>query len=427
MGYAEVIMSQTPAWYYKLEEESGLPQDASGNARHAVSVNGSPVRRQPGIEGRHSFGFDGTDDFVTSGWDYAGGVFVMSAWVRPTGVTSTDLNWSSRSTNRWAIYPTHKGASPNAGLGFAVGTNGILVAEHGDAHGYGAGFYTATIPSDRFSHVALRYNNTSTNSYDLFVHGIKVATYNRSRSAIYSSQHIGGGSNGGMDGWVDEPAVFASALTDAQITKQAAVTPAQPNPVKRMFPAFMDKLSDRTILGTKDRFGTPYVSVGGSVAINTTENAMEVPSPAGTHFFNFELWGGTKDHDAVPAWDLFFERKGGVMDFAVNVGTAGWAAYLYGDNGSGWLHLRSNIGGSDAAIIGGTNMSDQLSWQTYRLTFEDWVFSFYYKGVLRGTYTVPFNKRVGFAGRFRVTSQSGTSYYRNLTVLSSAAHKGVSY
>lgn len=47
-AYAAAVLADSPGLYWKQQEASGLPQDSSGNARHATSVAGTPGYQQSG-------------------------------------------------------------------------------------------------------------------------------------------------------------------------------------------------------------------------------------------------------------------------------------------------------------------------------------------------------------------------------------------
>lgn len=48
MAYADEVLADSPAWYLRLGESSGAPQDSSGNGRHG-SISGTPTQNVTGL------------------------------------------------------------------------------------------------------------------------------------------------------------------------------------------------------------------------------------------------------------------------------------------------------------------------------------------------------------------------------------------
>lgn len=430
MPHATEVLADSPGYFWKFEELSGtVADDASPNNRDATLVNG-PLVKQPGIDNGLSYGFNGVNSRVEGAYEVSTD-FTIEAWVLPTATTpatAANSSFASQSTVRWVFYPSQKGASPNAGVGFAVGTNGLMVGEHGDGHGQSRGWHAYTFPTDRFTHVALRYQAAG-GSYEVFIAGVKVATFTRARTTIYSPVMVGSGAYGAQDGLIDNPAMFAAALTDTRILAHANggvspdLSPAARAKTVRL--SSLDSFMGRTTLGSSDRVGTPFTVVG-TVAINTTENALAVSTPASNRL-TVAAWAGTLDHDFVPDFDFSFQAKGDNIDAPVLAGgTTGF--YIYVDDTSGWMHLRSGITGSDSAVIIGPSFSgSNAGYNTYRVTKRGWTLELFLNGVSQGTYLVPFSKRTSWGGVFGLGTQLNTSYFRNMVLLTSIGSRGVSY
>lgn len=209
-SYNQLILSDNPAAYYRLEETAeAIAADSSGNGLNGTYA-GTPLLGQPGIDTNSiSLGADGS--YVSVGY-YAAlnplGPFSVEAWVRPTSAPSGGDyrcpvgnfgGWGNPSG--WYIYQTPGGSST---LTFIIQNTPVWIST----------------------------------SYSLFNWYHLVGTYDGTNGAFYvNGQSMGSASAAGyvpnavnpfaigqradgygfFDGNIDEVAIYTNALTAAQI------------------------------------------------------------------------------------------------------------------------------------------------------------------------------------------------------------------
>ena len=104
--------------------------------------------------------------------------FSLSLWVKPNRPITTLIDEatscggiaSQSANNNWALFPNH-GGDDMLGVGVSVGTNGIVVGEHGSFHLTSS--LTHPMAIEDYVHVVVVYTNTTVT---LYVNGVFVET-----------------------------------------------------------------------------------------------------------------------------------------------------------------------------------------------------------------------------------------------------------
>jgi len=218
--------------WWKFEESSGILFDQSDNHNDSTSVQGV-LYQQAGQKG-FALGFDGIDDSVTVGSNgRPTDTFSFGGWLKTSATHEIDPETSSGTggvnNQRYAFDPQH-GGETDGGAGLSVGTNGILVYEHGSNYMPAIAVYRADIGSD-WNHIMIVYDNKQPTIY---LNGINVRTGLTSpREVVNAPIHFGGMAYGYFEGLMDEVRIYNRALSAADVRKLAARPNAyNPTPVK---------------------------------------------------------------------------------------------------------------------------------------------------------------------------------------------------
>jgi hypothetical protein len=131
--------------------------------------------------------------------------FTLMAWVKPDSITGVQRVFSTRQTASGASY----------GFGFGLNTKNLIFSGFGVADVS----FTATIAAGQWYHLAAVYSNKTVTCY---VNGSVVGTANTALNALMPSTaplYIGGNPTGSewFSGFIDEAAIYGSALSGAQI------------------------------------------------------------------------------------------------------------------------------------------------------------------------------------------------------------------
>jgi hypothetical protein len=194
--------------------------------QHGARFNGAAYT--DAVVGR-GFSFDGIDDAIENDVDpgeqaLVANDFTIELWANPLAsrlaVPESATGIGAQIGQRFALFPQSGGAVA-AGIGLSIGSNGVSVVEHGDAH------FTATLVHDdalaSWTHVALVVDDRTPR---LFLDGVLVRSGTQSaRAQVFPSWrdlgtdrdsplHIG---YGAYQGGLDEVTVHDRALDAAQI------------------------------------------------------------------------------------------------------------------------------------------------------------------------------------------------------------------
>ncbi len=215
--------------WWKFEEASGTLYDQSDNHNDSTSVQGV-LYQQTGQKG-YALGFDGIDDSIIVG---ANGrptdTFSFGGWFKTSATHEIDPETTSGTggvnSQRYAFDPQH-GGETDGGAGLSLGTNGILVYEHGSNYMPATAVYQADIGND-WNHIMIVYDNKQPTIY---LNGSAVRTGLASpREVVNAPIHFGGMAYGYFEGLMDEVRVYNRALPAAEIQKLAA-RPNAYNPI----------------------------------------------------------------------------------------------------------------------------------------------------------------------------------------------------
>jgi hypothetical protein len=214
--YAQVILSDSPASYWKLDESAGTSAaDAAGTAT-GTYTNGPLLNQPSGVKhAGTAVTFDGTDDYVTVSdvHDFAGTApFSVEVWVNPTAPTSQYRRIITKEdTNQYGwrlVLAATTGSPPN---------RASFIRQ--DAAGNESAASPSALQTGAWSHVVGTYDGTTMR---LYVNGVQVDTKTSSRSipnhASALSMGIKDGGGAYLGGMLDEVAVYNSVLTAQQVT-----------------------------------------------------------------------------------------------------------------------------------------------------------------------------------------------------------------
>jgi hypothetical protein len=207
--------------WWKFEEASGTLYDQSDNHNDSTSVQGV-LYQQTGQTG-YALGFDGIDDSIIVGTTgRPTDTFSFGGWFKTSSTHEIDPESISGvggvNNQRYAFDPQHGGES-NGGAGLSLGTNGILVYEHGSNYMPATAVYQADIGND-WNHIMIVYDNKQPTIY---LNGSSVRTGLTSpREVVNAPIHFGGMAYGYFEGLMDEVRIYNRALSVAEIKKLAA-------------------------------------------------------------------------------------------------------------------------------------------------------------------------------------------------------------
>jgi len=207
--------------WWKFEEASGTLYDQSDNHNDSTSAQGE-LYQQTGQSG-YALGFDGIDDHIIVGTNgRPTDTFSFGGWFKTSSTHEIDPESTSGvggvNNQRYAFDPQHGGES-NGGAGLSVGTNGILVYEHGSNYMPATAVYRADIGND-WNHIMIVYNNKQPTIY---LNGSAVHKGLTSpREVVNTPIQFGGMVYGYFEGLMDEVRIYNRALSAAEIKKLAA-------------------------------------------------------------------------------------------------------------------------------------------------------------------------------------------------------------
>ncbi len=217
--------------WWKFEEESGTLYDQSDNHNDATSFEGV-LYQQTGRQG-YALGFDGVDDRVVVGTTgRPTDTFSFGCWLKTSVTHEIDsesiAGVGGVAGQRYVFDPQH-GGETNGGAGLSVGTNGILVFEHGSGYMPATAVYEAEIGND-WNHIMIVYDNKQPTIY---LNGAAVRTGLTSpRAVVNTPVQIGGMVYGFFEGLIDEVRMYSRALSQGEITKIAGRVEAfKPDPI----------------------------------------------------------------------------------------------------------------------------------------------------------------------------------------------------
>lgn len=217
--YGTYILTEGPAAYWKFDEQSGTQAIDSTGLNSPATINGAVLGFSTPVASHSAFYFDGVSDTVVGN-----PISVISAnltqelWVKPDpGATITLYTPSSIGTQgslggqRYAVYPRY--GDSGSGGGISVGSNGIQVVAHGNGYLPILLSYQQPISTTEFTHILVSWNDRTPT---LYVNGVAVATGYQARAQFNSQGLPQSGTYGYYKGYMQDVAIYTSALTAAQ-------------------------------------------------------------------------------------------------------------------------------------------------------------------------------------------------------------------
>ena len=216
--------------YLKLDEGTGTATANSGALGGTYTLPSGWGSWQTGKRGKALY-FNGTYNSSTSSATYILPIdnytptnyynnFTMMAWVRPQQTidqkNQADATTDGTGGQHYVFGAGHGGVPANyrAGVGLSVGTNGIAVVAHADGYMPVLAYYSATLSSSSWNHVAVVVRNKVPYIY---LNGSLVQTGVSSIKNLYPSNQIGGGAWGAYKGYLDDVRIIGTALSDEEV------------------------------------------------------------------------------------------------------------------------------------------------------------------------------------------------------------------
>lgn len=214
MSYSSEVLADSPGGYWRMEESSGYPQDSSGNGNHFTTGpfgGGTLSYSQTGALASDptskSIRWNAIADIRTP--DHAtldlGDVFTMEMWVkRATDGDQQDIMGKGAGAYFWRFLPT---------------TNQLQLGRFGVADIVES---TVAITADgEFHHVVATKNGATVKLYvdtaDVTGTVTNSTAVNTTVGFNIGSQGADGPNDVGVDGWLDEVAVYPTALSLARV------------------------------------------------------------------------------------------------------------------------------------------------------------------------------------------------------------------
>jgi hypothetical protein len=218
-AYSQVVLSDQPSSYWKLDEAAGTSAADSAGSVTGTYTNGPTLNQASGVKDANAaVGFDGSNDFITAGdnYDFAGtAAMTVELWLKPTAATTSYRRVISKeAAGGWDLYmEASSGGSPNA-----------ISFERSDAAGVSdyVGISTA-LPTTSWTYVVYTYDGTNMRFY---IDGVLRQTTASSRSVQNHANPLTiGRYSSGVDyfgGLLDEVAIYSSALSGTQVAEHFA-------------------------------------------------------------------------------------------------------------------------------------------------------------------------------------------------------------
>lgn len=205
-SYVSEVLADNPVAYYRMDETSGQPQDASGNGNHTTVTNGTPVYSQPGALGSDppstSIYQDGAVSFVCfTAPDHAsldvGDVFSAECWMKRTRSGAFEEAWLTKGVNSF----------------FCSIKNDRLHLAQQDVASIAES--TVTITDTAWHHLVITKNGSTVK---LYVDGVDVTGTVTNQTLTNTTAVLATG-NGTypIDAYIDEAAIYPTALSAERI------------------------------------------------------------------------------------------------------------------------------------------------------------------------------------------------------------------
>jgi hypothetical protein len=181
---------------------------------HTASTSGTAFVLDRFSKPGSALQFNGSTQFYTQEYNLEN-TFSFSFWANPQSSQPmySEGIYNSALSSKYLLYPSWGGYASRAGLGVALGTNGIMVIEHANSYMPCLLSYTANMSG--WNHYTVVF---SAHVPRLYINGNLIRTGIPSQKSVtYMSYQFGGYVYGNYNGFLDDVCVYNSALTAAQI------------------------------------------------------------------------------------------------------------------------------------------------------------------------------------------------------------------
>ena len=241
--YSQVILSDTPASYWKLDETSGASAADSAGSATGTYTNG-PTLNQPSAvkDANTAVSFDDTDDSVSIGdvHDFAGTAsFSVELWLRPTAATAAYRRVISKQTSgrAWGMeLASTAGGVPNQLIFVREDASNVKT----NVRSVGA------LQAGVWYHIVVTYDGATMRLY------MDGALADSTASTVVLENHTqpltlgrtpgGAGPYGGL---LDEVAIYTTVLSQQQAPSTTTPASASPDPGDGCGPGSADLGGDR--------------------------------------------------------------------------------------------------------------------------------------------------------------------------------------
>jgi hypothetical protein len=221
--YSQVVVSDNPSSYWKLDEAAGTSAADSAGAVTGTYVNGVAINQTSGVKDANTaVNFDGVDDRVNFGdnYNFAGtSSFSAEVWIRPTAATASykrvlSKKFTGGSLGGWELYMAST-AEPVPNI-ITFGREDTTATSRADT-------VTALQPGTWY-HILATYDG---NNMRMYLNGVLTETRASTRvipSTAGQNLQLGTSSNNAnrIDASIDEVAIYPVALSAQQAAEHYA-------------------------------------------------------------------------------------------------------------------------------------------------------------------------------------------------------------
>ena len=220
-GYSQVVLSDNPASYWRLDEVAGTTAADSAGAINGTYTNGPALNQTSGVrDAGTAVRFDGTNDYITMGdnYDFAGTVaYSLELWVNPTAANS---NWRRIiSKDRYVSSSDRGGWNLTLAAASDPIPNKVAFGRYDGGSGSTAVNSTIGLQPGTWYHLVVTYTGTQLR---LYVNGTQ---HGLSSSIVSVEDHTTPMRVGNrpvtdhFGGTLDEIAIYGYALSAQQVTE----------------------------------------------------------------------------------------------------------------------------------------------------------------------------------------------------------------
>lgn len=196
--YSAEVLADTPKAFWKFQDASGSPVDASGNGLTLSTVTGTPIYQAAGPMSDFSIQLDGGENFqratpVSTVQDN----FTMETWVYPITVGAAGRTLMAND-------------STGSGVGWGIGITTDFTFNYYAGNGIQGAPSTVALIANTWSHIVVLRRATI---YEYYINGIvdQVNAGNTAPGVSDGPSQVGAGNN--LSARFAYPAIYESALS----------------------------------------------------------------------------------------------------------------------------------------------------------------------------------------------------------------------